>query len=100
MSEKEAAMATGSSAIPAAPVRDWPGLQLLARPVSAGRLRGRLAQLYPEIAARLSAIAVVGAAAEGQRLVRLAQERGIEVLALVDGDAAKHGIKVAGVAVE
>lgn len=49
--------------------------------------------------ADLQALAIVGAAPEGQRLARICQDRGIEIVAVVDDDQSKRQSVVAGLPV-
>jgi FkbM family methyltransferase len=50
--------------------------------------------------ANLHSLAIVGAAVEGQRLVRLCQAQGIKIDAVVDDDPHKRGMAVGGLPVE
>ena len=51
-------------------------------------------------ARRLSVIAIVGAAVEGERLAGICQRQGIKIAAIVDDDPAKLGKQIGGVSVE
>ena len=65
------------------------------------RLRAALRAYRPAVdVAHLSAIAIVGAANEGMRLVGLCRDQGVEVVAMVDDHPAKVGTKIADRVVE
>jgi FkbM family methyltransferase len=64
---------------------------------SAEQLRSDLAGRYPEFGAgRLRELVVLGAAAEGERMCRLASAHGLNVLAVIDDDPAKAGMVMPG----
>ncbi|HYM34992.1 MAG TPA: FkbM family methyltransferase [Steroidobacteraceae bacterium] len=64
---------------------------------SASRLRTDLAARYPAFSpARLKEMVVVGAAAEGERICRIADSQGLRVLAVVDDDPVKIGRAMSG----
>jgi len=64
---------------------------------SAEQLRSDLAGRYPEFAeSRLKELVVLGAAAEGERMCRLASAHRLSVLAVIDDDPAKAGTVMPG----
>jgi FkbM family methyltransferase len=67
---------------------------------SPAALRSAMAQRSGIDAANLPALAIVGAAPEGQRLAALCQARGIKIEAIVDDDPRKRGMAIAGKSVE
>lgn len=60
-------------------------------------MRAALEGSYPGLARRrLGRLAVLGAAEEGERLVRLCARHGLDVVAVCDDNPEKHGLAVAG----
>src|SRR5262249_48325847 len=59
---------------------------------SAARLRTDLIERYPVFASgALKEMVLIGAAAEGERMCRIASDRGVRVLAVIDDDPGKRG---------
>lgn len=64
---------------------------------SAGELRAHIADRYPAfLSGRLSECVVIGAAAEGERLCRIAVDIGLSVRAVVDDNPARCGTVLPG----
>lgn len=74
-----------------------PFLDSLADFGDAAAVRAALAARYPAFSSvKLPKLVVVGAAPEGARLIDLCRIQGIEVLAVCDGNPAKHGTNFSG----
>src|SRR5262249_12579427 len=64
---------------------------------SAAQLRSDLLNRYPVFApGTLKEMVLIGAAAEGERMCRIASDRGVRILAVIDDDPSKRGRSMPG----
>jgi FkbM family methyltransferase len=76
-------------------------LTALAEATGVAGLRDAMRSYYPDVDfGRLDAIAIVGAAKEGQRLARICRNERIRIEAIVDDDPAKAGAVIGGCTVQ